>query len=76
MQPSLIEPLRAYASRIENRIAPYREFHFGIAFSRKETLDEFAKRAHEDVELRTTRGFRAAAANHVIFGGQSNNERI
>ncbi|NNH86028.1 hypothetical protein HLH89_34425 [Rhizobium laguerreae] len=61
MQHSLIEPSRAYvsrnanrlrcASRIENCVVAYRKFHFGIAFSRTETLDEFAKRSHEDVEL-------------------------
>ncbi|RWY67651.1 hypothetical protein [Rhizobium sp. WSM1325] len=65
MQRSLIEPSRTYVSRnanrprcvsrIENGIVTYREFHFGIPFSRTETLDEFAKWAHEDVELRERR---------------------
>ncbi|MBY3165711.1 hypothetical protein HFO65_34675 [Rhizobium laguerreae] len=61
MQHSLIEPSRAHlsryanrlscASRIENGSVAYREFHFGIAFSRTDGLDEFAKWALEDVEL-------------------------
>jgi hypothetical protein len=65
MQRSLIEPSRTYVSRnanrprcvsrIENGIVTYREFHFGIPFSRTATLDEFAKWAREDVELREWR---------------------
>ncbi|NEK38645.1 hypothetical protein [Rhizobium leguminosarum] len=65
MQRSLIQPDHAYVSRdpgrpryvsrIENGIVAYRQCLFGIPFSRTTTLDEFARWAHEDVELRERR---------------------
>jgi hypothetical protein len=65
MQRSLIQPDHAYVSRdpgrpryvsrIENGIIAYRQYLFGIPFSRTATLDDFAKWAHEDVELRERR---------------------
>ncbi|WP_204338482.1 hypothetical protein [Rhizobium ruizarguesonis] len=42
-------------SRIENGIVAYRQHLFGIPFSRTAALDEFAKWAHEDAELRERR---------------------
>ncbi|MGO7367570.1 hypothetical protein ACC719_11260 [Rhizobium ruizarguesonis] len=65
MQRSLIQPDHAYVSRdagrpryvfrIENGIVAYRQYLFGIPFSRTATLDDFAKWAHEDVEQRERR---------------------
>lgn len=65
MQRSLIQPDHAYVSRdsgrpryvsrIENGIIAYRQSLFGIPISWTATLDDFAKWAHEDVELREGR---------------------
>ncbi|MBY5466406.1 hypothetical protein [Rhizobium leguminosarum] len=86
MQPFLIEPSRAYlsgnanrpsyASRIENGAVAYREFHFGIAFSRTDTLDEFAKWAHEDVELIERREVSSRCGRPRDVRRAVNNERI
>ncbi|MGV4791944.1 hypothetical protein [Rhizobium sp. F40D2] len=61
MQPSLIKPDHSYVSRnagrrryvsmIKKGVVAYREFLFGIPISRKQTLDAFARWAHEDAAL-------------------------
>jgi len=42
-------------SSVENGVVAYREHVFGIPFFRKESIEEFARWAHEEAELRFRR---------------------
>lgn len=65
MQPSLILPShvyvprhsgrRRYVSKVENGVVAYHEHIFGIPFFRTQNIEEFARWAHEEAQLRSRR---------------------